>query len=218
MSPFEAMTAGPAFAEDPERVRPACADAVPGGAFSAPSGREGAWYCVRSHPKHEHIAAAQLRQQPDVEVFLPRIRYKRPTRFGPAWVNEALFASYLFARFDLAACLPQVQHARGVRGVVRFGTRWPTVANEVVAELRRAVGGDELRVIDDGFNAGDEVRITGGPLSGLAAVVTRVMPGPQRIAVLMEFLGQQTAVELASRDLASCDPWRNARALVSARA
>src|SRR5215831_7613584 len=85
------------------------------------------WFCVRTHQKHEHIAAAHLRQDPEIEVFLPRIRYKRMTRLGPMWATEALFQSYLFARFDLGTCLRHVQHARAVRGVVHFGNRWPMV-------------------------------------------------------------------------------------------
>src|SRR5215831_11218137 len=89
--------------------------------------RTAAWFCVRTHTKHEHIAAAQLRLEPDIEVFLPRIRYRRSTRLGPAWVTEALFKDYLFARFDLCSALRRVQHSRAVRAVVHFGSRWPTV-------------------------------------------------------------------------------------------
>ena len=33
-------------------------------------------------------------------------------------------------------------------------------------------------------------------MRGLRAVVTRVLPGRERIAVLMEFLGRQTMIEL----------------------
>src|SRR5687768_2875491 len=58
-----------------------------------------AWFCLRSQPRHEHIAARQLAQMSDVEVFNPRIRFARPTRHGPAWVTESLFPNYLFARF-----------------------------------------------------------------------------------------------------------------------
>src|SRR5580704_17907544 len=87
----------------------------------------GAWFCLTSHPKREHIAAAQLRQDPEIDVFLPRIRYKRCMRFGPVWTTEALFRNYFFACFDLETCLRRVQGARSVRGVVRFGERYPTI-------------------------------------------------------------------------------------------
>jgi transcriptional antiterminator RfaH len=160
---------------------------------------EAAWFCVRTHQKHEHIAAAHLRQDPEIEVFLPRIRYKRMTRLGPVWVTEALFQSYLFAKFDLETCLRHVQHARSVRGVVHFGNRWPMIPEPIISELRQAMGREELREISDEPQVGEAICIAGGPLNGLEAVVTRVMPGPQRIAVLLDFLGRQTAVEL-SRD------------------
>src|SRR5512137_7046 len=98
-----------------------------------------AWFCLRTQPKHEHIAAAHLQQDSDIAVYLPRIRFKRATRRGPVWFTEALFPNYLFARFDLAACLRRVCHARGIRGVVHFGDRWPIVPETVIDELRATV-------------------------------------------------------------------------------
>jgi len=158
-----------------------------------------AWYCVRAQPKHEHIAAAHLAQEPDVEVFLPRVAFKRPTRTGPMKVTEALFPNYLFARFDLAECLRKVRHSRGVSGVVHFGHRWPTLPDSVINDLRTMLGPDPVHVIPTEFSPGDRVRIVGGSLHGLEALVQRAMPGRERVAVLLEFLGRQTTVEL-SRD------------------
>jgi transcriptional antiterminator RfaH len=164
------------------------------------SGSEG-WFCVRTHPKHEHIAAAQLRIEPDIEVFLPRIRYRRSTRCGLAWVTEALFKDYVFARFDLGIALRRVQSSRAVRGVVHFGHRWPTVPDAAIAELQKAMGGEDMRVVEDTLQPGDTVQIASGAMHGLQAVVTRVMPAKQRVAVLLDFLGRQTAVELDRRAL-----------------
>jgi transcriptional antiterminator RfaH len=161
-----------------------------------------AWYCVRTLPKHEHIAAAQLRHQsPAVEVFLPRIRYQRNTRRGPAWVTEALFLNYLFARFELAGHLRRIQAARGVRGVVHFGTRWPAIPDAAIGELRAAMGDDEIKTLAQDLRPGDEVEIMDGAFFGLPAVVARVMPARQRVAVLLEFLGRQTTVELHTSQL-----------------
>lgn len=154
------------------------------------------WFCLRTHPKHEHIAAAQLRQQSDVEVFLPRIRYRRLTRCGPAWVTEALFRDYVFARFDLPIALRRVQSSLGVRCVVRFGQGWPTVPQTAIAELQAAMGGEDLRVVEDTLHPGDTVLIASGVMHGLQALVTQVMPAKQRVAVLLDFLGRQTAVEM----------------------
>jgi transcriptional antiterminator RfaH len=163
-----------------------------------------AWFCVRTHNKHEHIAAAHLKQDPDIEVFLPRIRYKRITRFGPAWTTEALFQNYLFARFDFETRLRRVQHARAVRGLVHFGNRWPMIPESVIEELRTAMDGEEAMIADT-LEIGAPVRIVAGPLNGLEAVVTRVMPGPLRVAVLLEFLGRQTSVELSRNQVVRQD-------------
>jgi transcriptional antiterminator RfaH len=154
------------------------------------------WFCLRAQPKHEHIAAAHLRDLAGVEVFLPRIRFKRATRRGTAMVTEALFPNYLFARFNWQTSLRQVQHARGVRGVVHFGERWPTIDEAIIADLRQAVGDTELCVIPAELAPGDAVEIASGNFQGLEAVVTRVMPNRERVAVLMEFLGRQTSIEL----------------------
>ncbi len=157
-----------------------------------------AWYCLHARPKHEHIAAAHLRQQPDVEVYLPRLRFKRATRHGPVWFTEALFPGYLFARFDLAACWRKVHHAAGVRGLVRFGNHWPAIPDSALEELRAAAGPSHLHVISDELNPGDAVVISGGVFDTLRGVVTRVMPARQRVAVLLDFLGRQTPAELAA--------------------
>jgi transcriptional antiterminator RfaH len=154
-----------------------------------------AWFCLRSHPKHEHIAAAHL-QQNHVDVFLPRIRFKRTTRTGSVWVVEALFPNYLFAQFDWVNSLRMVCHSPSVSEVVHFGRQWPVVPDEAIAEMRACLGNNEVHTISPEVAPGDTVRISGGCMHGLTAIVTQVMPGKQRVAVLLDFLGQQTSVKL----------------------
>jgi transcriptional antiterminator RfaH len=165
-------------------------------ALSPQAGERALWFCLKSQPKHEHIAAAHLRQTSTVEVFLPRIRFKRATRQGMAWVTEALFPGYLFARFDWRESLRLVRHSRGVRGVVHFGERWPVIPDDVIRDLQQTIGAADLRTIPAEFAPGDEVTLVDGAMRGLRAVVARVLPGRERIAVLMEFLGRQTMIEV----------------------
>jgi transcriptional antiterminator RfaH len=160
-----------------------------------------AWFCVRSRPKREHITASYLRERIGIEVYLPRVRFKRPTLRGPKWFEEALFPTYLFAHFDLLERFRQVHHGHGARGIVHFGKHWPTVPEALISELRRTIPDDQPHVLHEDFCPGDAVIICGGPLDQLEAVVTRVMPGRMRVAVLLEFLGRQTMVELDTADL-----------------
>lgn len=157
-----------------------------------------AWFCLRAQPKHEHIAAEHLRRMDGVDVFNPRIRFKRSTRTGPALVTEAMFPNYLFARFDWKMSLTRVHYAPGVSGVVHFGSKWPTVPDPVIEELRALIGSEGVHVISDEIAPGDQVTVSGTVFHGLQAVVTQVMAGKDRVMVLLEFLGRQTAVELGS--------------------
>lgn len=155
-----------------------------------------AWFCIRSRPKREHLAAVQLEEQTKIEIFVPRIRFRRSTRRGVAWFTEALFPCYFFARFDLGSQLRRIQSARDVTKVVHFGNHWPVIPDDAIAQLREIIGTGDVRVIDPDLNPGDDVEIAGGAFHGLQAVVTRVMAGSQRVAVLLDFLGRQTMLDL----------------------
>ena len=166
-----------------------------------------AWFCVRSQPKHEHIAAARLREE-ELDVFLPRVRFKKTSTRGPVWVTEALFPNYLFARFDWRHSARLVRHAAGVSTVVNFGGNVPAVPDEVIENLRAQIGTEEVRVIPDALAVEDRVQISGGALHGLNAVVTQVMPAKERVKVLLNFLGQQTTVELGTSAVVKEGPAR----------
>jgi transcription antitermination factor NusG len=91
--------------------------------------------------------------------------------------------------------LPSVRSAHGVINVVRFGEWYPEVADDVIEELRVET---EDRVIGESispFVSGDRVRVVEGALAGLEAVVTHVLPGNERVRLLLEFLGRETVAE-----------------------
>jgi transcriptional antiterminator RfaH len=167
---------------------------------SAPPETAVAWFCLRSQVKHEHIAAAHLRKL-NIEVLNPRIRFKRLTKYGVAPVTEAMFPGYLFARFDLRTCLPRVQYAPGVKHVVHFGARWPKVPDAVIEDIRRRLGHEELHEVPDELVPGQTVQIAVGAFHGLEAVISQVLPGRQRVLVLLDFLGRQATVELETNNV-----------------
>lgn len=157
--------------------------------------REG-WFCVRSQPKHEHIAAAHLART-GVEVFNPQLRIRKPTRRGAVWFVEALFPGYLFARFPWAAMSMAVRATPGVSSLVSFGLDVPIIPDEVIVQLRAQFVDDAPHEVPELISDGDDVLVAGGPFHGLEAKVLRVMPPQGRIQLLIEILGQCTKVEIS---------------------
>lgn len=126
----------------------------------------------------------------------PRIQFRRATTRGPAWVTESMFPTYLFARFNWKQSLEAVKHTFGVSGVVHFGYFWPVVPDGVIDELQKLVGEEGVRVLEPSIRVGEEVEVASGAFEGFHGIVTRVMPARDRVAVLLDFLGRQTTVEL----------------------
>ncbi|MEO7297743.1 MAG: transcription termination/antitermination NusG family protein [Verrucomicrobiota bacterium] len=160
------------------------------------------WFCLRSQPKHEHLAASRLRQD-GIEAFSPRIRFKRATRRGPIWVTEALFPNYLFAHFDWHSQFRRVNYSTGVAGILHFGDKWPTIPAAHIDELREKFGDAELHIINPPLEPGENVQIAHGAFQGLSAVIDRVMPSQERVKVLLEFVGRQMSVEIDAAALIS---------------
>jgi transcriptional antiterminator RfaH len=102
-----------------------------------------------------------------------------------------MFPGYLFANFELMEMHRQVQYAHGVSSVVRFGDQYPTVVEGVIERLRNHVGTDEVKELNYELGYGDQVQIIEGCFFGLEAVVSHILPGKERIKILMDFLGRQ---------------------------
>ena len=161
----------------------------------------GSWFCLRAQPKREHIAAACLRQNSEVEVFCPRVRFRKRTNRGPVWFVESMFPGYLFARFDYATFHRRVRLRPGVSGFVHFGDRLALLPDELINELKARVGKDELVEINQGLEPGQSVQITQGPFQGLEALVTRLITARERVEILIEWMGRSLRAEARVADL-----------------
>lgn len=154
------------------------------------------WFCLKTQPKHEKLAAQFLRAKIGIEVFSPVLRFQRATVTGRKWFEEALFPGYIFGRFPYRTHYRLVASAMGVTKVVGFGGQPAVVSDEVIAELRNFISDNEVIEISPVIAPGDEVTLMDGAFKGLRAVVTRVMPAKERVAVLLDLLGTQREVEV----------------------
>ena len=161
-----------------------------------------AWHVVRTRPKGEHIAALHLQQYAGLdEVFCPRIKFEKATVRGKVWFTEALFPGYIFARFDLATELRNVNATNAVTGVLRFADQYPEISESIIEELQHEFLKEdkEIRIVEPEINEGDEIVVIEGAMKGLRTVVTRLMPSQDRIRILFECLGEEREAEV-SRD------------------
>ena len=161
------------------------------------------WYCVHTKPKCEHLVAAALRQLDGVEAWCPRLRFQRSTPRGKVWFVEALFPSYLFAKFGLAQSHRAVKHAHNVIRTVEFGGSPAPVPEQSILDLKQEMGGEELREVTVGVKVGDSVEVAEGPMRGLMGIVESFLSGEERVRVLLEFLGRQSLVEVPAAKLLS---------------
>ena len=158
------------------------------------------WYCAKSKPKHEHIAAANLRKNLGLEVFHPRLRVQQTTLRGVIKnLTEPVFPGYLFIHCAMEDCLDQVRHTSGISTIVNFGGRIPQVPQEVVEDLRSCFGSDEMLDLNNQPRPGDPVTVAGGAFMGMNAVVLRSWPAKQRVQVLLEILGRPTPIEVEQK-------------------
>lgn len=164
------------------------------------------WYCVATRPKQENKVAQLLRIEMDLEVFSPRLRFRRARRAAPIWVTEALFPGYVFARCNYAWQSRQIRATSGVAGMVQFGDLVKPLPDLLIAEIRALVTDQETIVIHLAPTPGQEIVIASGVYAGMRALVTRLLPARQRVAILFEILGQMREIEIESERLLPTNP------------
>ena len=160
------------------------------------------WYCARTKPKHDHIAAANVRKNLGLQVFHPQLRVERATRRGVLRVVEPLFPCYIFVRCVLEESLNDLQYSPGLSSLVRFGNGIPPVADSVIEELQECFESSEPMTVHDHLSPGSEVVMANGAFAGMSGVVLRLLPARQRVQVLLDFLGRPTPVEISRASIA----------------
>jgi transcriptional antiterminator RfaH len=176
-------------------IYPAEVETIPNTTGIAPAETDAAWACIRTHPKHEHIAAAQLSHVTGVDVFNPQLRLERQTRRGRMRTTESLFVNYLFARFVIETTLERVRYTPSVKTVLQFGERIATIPDAVIDELRQTLLENADTVFTDAPSEGDEAEISNGPFQGEKGIIVRVLPARERVEILLDVLGRPLPTE-----------------------
>lgn len=154
------------------------------------------WFSAWTKPKHEQIAAAGLRRNLGLEVFLPQLQFKKVTRAGWKRVTEPLFPGYIFVRCVVEERINEIQYLNGIKRLVQFGGKIPSIPDQIIAELQRHFQQNSVVTVEDALSPGDEVNVAGGAFAGMDACVLRTLPAKQRVQILLEILGRPTIVEM----------------------
>ena len=150
------------------------------------------WYLIHTKPLGEGLAKTHLERQ-GYPVYLPRAM--QAVRIRGRWRDRivAMFPRYLFLRLNEGRqSLAPVRFTTGVADVVRFGSNYTIVPDQVIADLLARADPETglhrlVRVSE--FVAGAPVQIRHGPFEGLDAVFEREA-GADRVVVLLSLLGQ----------------------------
>jgi len=154
------------------------------------------WYVVRTQTKRENAAATYIRKELGLEVVAPKIRYTKATRRGKVLWKEAMFPGYIFVKFDRFVVEKAVCYAPGVLKLVQFGDYVPAIGEEFVMQVSAMLGDSEVLDIEQEVQEGRDYEVVDGVLKGEVGQVLEVLPGGQRVMILMEMIGGQHAVEV----------------------
>ena len=160
-----------------------------------------AWYGARTKLKHEHIAAANLRKNLELDVFFPRLRLERITRRGLVRVVEPLFPCYIFVHCVIEDQITEIQHTSGISSIVHFGSKIPSIPDSIIEELQSCFEGDDVITVESRLAPGDVVLVADGAFAGMPALVLKNLPAKKRVQILLEILGRRTTVEVGQNSV-----------------
>jgi transcription elongation factor/antiterminator RfaH len=154
------------------------------------------WYAIYSKPRKEDFAQFHL-QRKGLEVFFPRLLLPHPLPKRGQVVP--LFPNYLFVRLQLPDEYYYALWSPGVKSLVSFNGTPAPLDDEIVTFLRQRATAEGLLAGRSNLTVGQEVRISGGPLDGLAGIIQDPPDAKGRVNVLMKLLSRQVKVEVPVR-------------------
>ena len=159
------------------------------------------WYAIQAKVNREKDVEKRLTGL-HLEVFLPWMRARRRIGSKFHWVKVPLFPGYVFSRLDMVLSGKAARYSPGVRDFLTFGNRIAEVEEPIIESLRERCPNGVALIDPVKAKPGDVVRINEGPFSGLEAIFEAKLKGSERVAVLLDILGRQTRIELASETIA----------------
>jgi transcription antitermination factor NusG len=151
------------------------------------------WFALHVNTRKEAFVASQLTAQ-GLECFLPMYKSVRQWSDRMKEVQQPLFPSYLFCRFDYQQRRPVVMTS-GVLQVVGNGRTAIPVADEEISAIQTAVESGLAQQPWPYIGVGERVRVNFGALRGFEGILIN-FKGGHRVVLSISLLQRSVAVEV----------------------
>jgi transcription antitermination factor NusG len=151
------------------------------------------WYALYVHARKESLVASQLKGL-GLECFLPTYKSVRKWSDRVKEVEQPLFPSYLFCRFDYQDRRAVVMTS-GVLQIVGNGRTALPVASEEISAIQQAVSSGTSHQPWPYIEVGERVRVARGTLSGLEGILIN-FKGNHRVVLSVSLLQRSVALEV----------------------
>lgn len=159
----------------------------------APGSEASWWHALYTRHQHEK-AVAQALSGKGFEVFLPQYRTVHRWKDRQKELLLPLFPNYVFMHGGLERMLTLVT-TPGLHSIVGWGGRPANIPSQEVEAVRRLVESASQVEPHPFLKCGDRVRITSGPLEGIAGILVRKTRG-YRLVLSVEMLSRSASVEV----------------------
>lgn len=149
------------------------------------------WFCIRTKPRQEPRAQANLQAQ-GIETLLPLLQTSKPSQF-----HRCLFPSYIFAKFNAEGFLPKARFTPGVVQVVNVSGKPIEVDQEIIDEVRSRM--DALGVVSNPqrFAEGDKVQVMTGTFQDFIGKFNRLLPHGDQAEIILDSNSGQWRVQIS---------------------
>ena len=161
---------------------------------------EARWYVVHTYSGYENAVAdtivksAENRRMQDLiqEVNIPMETVTEINDSQTKVVERKVFPGYVLVKMVMTdESWHLVRNVRGVTGFVGSGNKAAPLTEEEILAL-----GVEKHEVIVGFDVGDTVKITDGPLDGFLGTVDEISPDKTHVRVVVSMFGRETPVDL----------------------
>lgn len=187
---------------------------------------EGKWYVLHTYSGYEKRVKTNVEsrvasfgmEDKIFQIEVPMEEVEKHTEKGKKVITRVRVPGYVLIRM-----LPDenarriVRETEGVTGFVGptkepaplsrkevVSMMAPMIASEALKKAGDKPAANKKRVLEVSYAVGDQVTVTDGPFTTMAAVVSDVEPTTQKLTVLVSIFGRDTPVELGFNQVENC--------------